>query len=52
MAYAEAERFNEARQTATNALQIAGTNADLTSNLLRQLEAYKSNRPYREAVTP
>jgi Flp pilus assembly protein TadD len=52
MAYAEAGRFDEARQTATNALQLAGTNTELSSNLLRQLNSYESNRPYREAVRP
>lgn len=52
MAYAEAGRFDEARQTASNAQRLAGSNAELSSNLLRQLDFYKSNRPYREAVTP
>ena len=52
MAYAEAGRFDEARRTASNALQLAGTNTELSSNLLRQLDCYKSNRPSREPVTP
>ncbi len=52
MAYAEAGRFDEARLTASNALQLAGTNTELSSNLLRQLDCYKSNRPSREPVTP
>jgi cytochrome c-type biogenesis protein CcmH/NrfG len=52
MAYAETGRFDEARLTASNALQLAGTNTELSSNLLRQLDYYKSNRPYHEALTP
>jgi tetratricopeptide (TPR) repeat protein len=52
MAYAEAGRFNEALQTASNALQLVETNTELSSNLLGQLDFYKSNRPYREAIRP
>jgi protein O-mannosyl-transferase len=52
MAYAEAGRFDKARLTASNALQLAGANTELSSNLLRQLDYYKSNRPYRETVRP
>ena len=49
-AYAEAGQFDQAVQTAQNALQLAlaTKNAVRAKNIQNRLELYKANRPYRE----
>lgn len=50
MAYAEAGRFAEARQTAQAALnRPANGNPEVSSNLEAQLKLYEAGRPFREA---
>lgn len=51
MAYAEAGRFPDARQTATAALQLAATNPPEAPALQQQLRSYQSDRPWRENFT-
>jgi tetratricopeptide (TPR) repeat protein len=51
MAYAEAGRFADARQTARTALQLAGDGADKTTAALQaQLRLYEAGQPYREVL--
>lgn len=52
MAYAEAGRFEDARQTGRLALQLTPPNTESYSTLQTQLTLYESNRPYRERLTP
>jgi tetratricopeptide (TPR) repeat protein len=51
MAYAEAGRFEDARQTATGALRLTATNTEVYSNLRAQLRLYEANHPFRESFT-
>jgi Flp pilus assembly protein TadD len=51
MACAEAGRFDAARQSARAALQLAGTNSTMASDLQMQLRLYEGNRAFREGGT-
>jgi len=52
MAYAETGRFDEARQTATTALQLAeAAHAALVSDIRQHLQQYQSSQPCRTTFT-
>jgi tetratricopeptide (TPR) repeat protein len=52
MAYAEGGRFDDARQTARQAVALTATNTETFSNLQEQLKTYELNQPYRESSGP
>ncbi len=52
MAYAEAGRFAEARQTVQTALSLATGDQGVTSNLQAQLQLYEAGHPFRDSFAP